>query len=207
MIIIPDIHGRDFWMKPVAENLGKEHILFLGDYLDPYDYEGVPPWEVFPRFEEILALKREHPEDVTLLLGNHDLHYVNGNLLGGRYDYLHGARNKKAFTENARLFQLTREETIAGRRYLFSHAGIHAGWMEKHKDNLDGVGPDGIGATLNECWWNADLRPRLFAILKDVPYARYGNCRYGSPIWADIEDWEDDPEELPGIYQIFGHSQ
>lgn len=51
MVIIPDVHGRDFWMKPVQENLGKEHILFLGDYLDPYPDEGILGEEAFLRFE------------------------------------------------------------------------------------------------------------------------------------------------------------
>lgn len=207
MIIIPDIHGRIFWKKPVEENLGKEYILFLGDYLDPYYYEDVPPEEVFPRFMEILALKQEHPDDIMLLLGNHDLHYVNGALQGGRYDYLHGVRNKKAFSDNARLFQLTYEIVIHGQRYLFSHAGIHAGWIQKYKAYLGGAEPEEIGRTLNEYWWNNGHWPRLFTILKDIPYSRFGNCRYGSPVWADIKDWQDDPEELPGIYQIFGHSQ
>ena len=41
MIIIPDVHGRTFWRQAVNEYLGKEHILFLGDYLDPYAYEGI----------------------------------------------------------------------------------------------------------------------------------------------------------------------
>lgn len=34
MIVIPDIHGRDCWIEPVRQYLGKEHIIFLGDCLD-----------------------------------------------------------------------------------------------------------------------------------------------------------------------------
>ncbi len=41
MLIVPDIHGRDFWKEPVRDALGKEHILFLGNYLDPYESEGI----------------------------------------------------------------------------------------------------------------------------------------------------------------------
>ena len=47
MIIIADVHGRDFWKAPVYEYQGKEHIIFLGDYLDPYDYESIPQEVVF----------------------------------------------------------------------------------------------------------------------------------------------------------------
>lgn len=208
MIIIPDIHGRDFWEKPVKENLKKEHIVFLGDYLDPYGYEGIAPWEVFPRFENIIALKKENPDDVTLLLGNHDLHYVHEDLLGGRFDYENCYRNKQAIMDNSNLFQLTYETTVAGRKYLFTHAGVHMGWIEKNRQYLGKTEPEQVGRKLNDYWWNRGYWPRLFTILADIPYSRWGPCRYGSPVWAGIEDWADDESyEIPDIYQIFGHSQ
>lgn len=207
MIIIPDVHGRAFWKKPVEDNLGKEHIIFLGDYLDPYDYEGEPPWEVFPRFEEILHLKREHPDDITLLLGNHDLHYVDGRLEGGRYDDLNGARNKKMFVENADLFRLVHTTEIEGKKFLFSHAGILAGWMEHNKENLDDATAETISTVLNRLWADKSLWPVLFTLLAQVPFARWGSYRYGSPVWSDENDMLTDAPELPGYYQIFGHSQ
>ena len=36
ILLIPDIHGRDFWKK--AKDFEGE-IVFLGDYLDPYRFE------------------------------------------------------------------------------------------------------------------------------------------------------------------------
>ena len=39
MIIIPDIHGRTFWKSAVEQKEKDEKIIFLGDYLDHYDYE------------------------------------------------------------------------------------------------------------------------------------------------------------------------
>lgn len=207
MIIIPDIHGRDFWEKPVHDNLGKEHIIFLGDYLDPYGYEKIAPWEVFPRFQDIISLKKENPDSVTLLLGNHDLHYINGDLLGGRYDYANGYRNKKAISDNSKLFQLAYETEVAGRKYLFTHAGVLRGWMEKNREYLGGTKPEEIGRVLNTYWWNRGYWPRLFTILADIPYARYGPCRYGSPIWSDVIDMDDSDYEISDTYQIFGHSQ
>ena len=46
------------------------HILFLGDYLDPYPDEATPE-EALEGFKDIIKFKEENPELVTLLLGNH----------------------------------------------------------------------------------------------------------------------------------------
>jgi hypothetical protein len=62
MIVIPDVHGRTFWRQAVNEYLGKEHILFLGDYLDPYTYEGITPTDAYKVFHEIIELKSKLAE-------------------------------------------------------------------------------------------------------------------------------------------------
>ena len=38
IIIIPDVHGRTFWREAIEKYRNKENtqIIFLGDYLDPY---------------------------------------------------------------------------------------------------------------------------------------------------------------------------
>ena len=35
IIIIPDVHGRTFW-KEAVRDLTDRSVIFLGDYLDPY---------------------------------------------------------------------------------------------------------------------------------------------------------------------------
>lgn len=106
MIVIPDVHGRPFWRKAVNEYLGKEPILFLGDYLDPYAYEGITPADAYQLFHEIIDLKKAHPDDITLLLGNHDLHYLNPDMEGGRLDYKRREQIIKDITDNAELFRI-----------------------------------------------------------------------------------------------------
>lgn len=207
MIIIPDIHGRDFWEKPVREHLGKEHIVFLGDYLDPYEYEGIAPWEVFPQFEEIVALKREKPNGVTLLLGNHDMQYLDEDLGGSRYDRIHATRNKKFILDNLNLFQMAYGAEVAGKKYLFSHAGVMWGWLVANRHLLGTIMPDETCGKLNGFLHDRKSWPRFFTALGDVSHARWGPCRHGSMIWSDVDDWEDKFYELPDIYQIFGHSQ
>lgn len=205
-IIIPDIHGRPFWIDAVKD-VPNTSVIFLGDYLDPYDYEGIPPEEVFPRFEKILDLKRKFPDDVKLLLGNHDLHYVDRNLEGGRFDSLHASRNKAAILDNADLFDMAHVVTIGVTKLLFTHAGIQAGWLAKHRELFDFSGSRDLADCLNALWHDEARRPGLLKALGDIPYSRWGRCRYGSPIWNDVDDFVDGKEELPGYCQIFGHSQ
>ena len=57
LIIIPDVHGRDFWRETVEINAGEEYI-FLGDYLDPYDDEGITDAVAFGGLQDIIRFKQ-----------------------------------------------------------------------------------------------------------------------------------------------------
>lgn len=207
MIVIPDIHGRDFWEKPVRENLGKEPIIFLGDYLDPYDDEPFAPWNAFPQLEDIVEIKEKAPDTVTLLLGNHDIHYLTEKGRGGRYDYIRGAQIKKFLMDKADMFQLAHEIEVGGKRILFTHAGVVAGWLNHNQEYLDDATPETIGSFLNQMWHDRSSWPVLFSLLADVSASRWGRAAFGSPTWSDVDDMRTDAPELPEIYQIFGHSQ
>lgn len=207
MIIIPDIHGRWFWQQPVKENLGKEQILFLGDYLDPYHGERISSEQAFRQLEYLVEFKQLHPDDITLLLGNHDIHYLTPMGRGSRFDYVHGAWYNMFFRQHADLFQLACETEAGGRKYLFSHAGILAGWIERHRKDLDGATPQTVSRVLNDMWLDHSTWLTLFSILADIPESRWGSAPYGSPVWSDVQDMRTDAPELPGYYQIFGHSQ
>ena len=45
VLIFPDIHGRQFWKEAIKKFPKDQYpnlkIIFLGDYLDPYGYEGI----------------------------------------------------------------------------------------------------------------------------------------------------------------------
>lgn len=207
MLIIPDVHGRTFWEKPVYGALGKEHIIFLGDYIDPYQCEGIYPSEAFQKFRDVVSLKKEHPDDVTLLLGNHDLHYIAPDIAGGRKDYVRLEDIKAMILDKAGLFRMAMEAEAGGRKFLFTHAGVKQGWLDFEEDYLGALSPEEVCPRLNGMWLDEDQRPTLMDILADVSASRWGCQPYGSPVWNDIEDMADDPDELPGYCQIFGHSQ
>ena len=75
-IVIPDVHGRDFWRSAVRGR-EEEKIIFLGDYVDPYSWEGITPHVAFLELQDIIEFKKAHPDNVVLLLGNHDLGYLD----------------------------------------------------------------------------------------------------------------------------------
>ena len=83
-IAIGDVHGLDLWRDVVEAHPGCR-VVFLGDYLDPYGY--VHKGKLLDNLRAIIELKRNRPEDVVLLLGNHDLHYFcEDACVGTRFD-------------------------------------------------------------------------------------------------------------------------
>ena len=46
IIVIPDIHGLDFWRNALSA-LPNALLIFLGDYLDPYNDEDISPNDAY----------------------------------------------------------------------------------------------------------------------------------------------------------------
>ena len=85
--ICGDIHGRQFW-KVFKEHIDEfNKIVFLGDYVSPYPYEGISNEEAIDTFLEVLDFKKNNPDKVILLIGNHDLSYFNSSICECRTDW------------------------------------------------------------------------------------------------------------------------
>ena len=218
-LIIPDVHGRSFWQRPVEECLSGSDckIIFLGDFLDPYPNE----WEdedtspalarvkcktaALDRFKQILDLKKRYPGRVTLLLGNHDCGYAIGSdICDCRTDYNNYSEIEYLFKDNRELFRIAEEATIDEKRFIFSHAGILKGWMNIVRDSCtDQCNPVDF---LNNAWLAEDYRVLNF--LGDYDrYRGWGGYEYGSPVWSDIRSWiKVTPDETFG-FNICGHTQ
>lgn len=223
MIIIPDIHGRTFWKEAVAERKPDETVVFLGDYLDPYahEWEGAQDpeserpkredafdlWgQTWSNFNEIIEYKKSDSKHVILLLGNHDLHYIYIRMdTGSRYDHIHAFEIRKRIEDNKDIFQLAYEETVNGRRFIFSHAGIHRLWIN------DWFGPVVTNENVVDYLNNAFLvdDPSLPRALDQYSTYRGGYESYGSMVWADLREWwSETPSKSPyGDVQVFGHTQ
>ena len=203
-IVIPDVHGRKFW-RDAVNGKEKEKIIFLGDYLDPYEQEGITSEDAYRELLDIIEFKRKHPDNVVLLLGNHDLGYLDSGICSVRRDNEKQRVYKKLFLDNLHLFDLIYEDNIAENKVLFSHAGIRTRWLRSNSWLL-GNEEDFRPNLLNELLHNDRSRQNLFITLADSSSFRGGIDSAGSVVWADIEEFVYNNDEMPGYIQIFGHT-
>ncbi len=192
ILIFPDIHGRTFWknidIKPY------DYVIFLGDYFDHYpDEEGITAESTIENFKEIIQFQKENSDKVTLLLGNHDLHYIDGSLWGCRKDY-----------DNAReiedlIYSVPYQICKIIDNVIFTHAGIHVDWLKAME--LNNAHPNEINIFIN----SLDLK--YFNIISRY---RGGYNNFGSCTWADVREYIDLNKLYggkEGYIQIFSHTR
>ena len=200
-IIIPDVDGRDFWRWAVAHRKEEDSVIFLGDYLDPYEDEWIYWSDAYKGLLDIIELKRTNPDKVVLLLGNHDLHYLFPMVHGSRYNEYQAEKIRKTFMDNMDCFQMAAECEIDGKRYLFTHAGVNKVWAEKHAD-LFGPVEKITAETFNDLMF----KDEFVEALGDISKLRWGSDPAGSMVWADVEEFEWREARLPNVIQVFGHT-
>ena len=201
-IIIPDLHGREFWRGAVKDLDRDTRVVFLGDYLDPYEDDWIYWSDAFKAFLDIISLKEEHPEQVALLLGNHDLHYLYPALRGSRYNEYQEGKIRNTLEAHLDSFQMAVEYGVGGKRYLFSHAGIHSAWAQKHS-SLFGPLEQLSADTFNHLMFTQEF----VNALSDVSWRRGGTATAGSMIWADIYEYDLSVPIGPDVIQICGHTR
>lgn len=190
ILIVPDVHGRAFWHRAMELVDQVDQIVFLGDYLDPYSHEGISFDLALEEFNKILEFKKEYPYLVTLLVGNHDMHYIIEDFMDcsrrntAMLDQLH-----KLYNSNLDLFNLIHIEDD----WLFSHAGVYKGWMDKYEFTLEDLN---LKTFLGSHW----------PALEDLSMYRGGYNFVGSCVWADIRESVKN-ELFPGYKQVVGHTQ
>jgi hypothetical protein len=195
ILIVPDIHGRRFW-EPALDYQGT--IVFLGDYTDPYPFEATHD-DSLQIMHQLVELKKREPERITLLIGNHEFHYYDAQYRCGRFSLSMYLSYRQLLTEEdtADCFQMCRQID----RYLFIHAGITKYWYDRYREKMAT-----LGATLEE---------QINRLFQEAPQAFYeasrhrgGHDAYGSPLWADVSEYGEEPEPFdPEIIQIIGHTQ
>lgn len=209
MLIIPDVHGRMFWRSAVKKYPDLPTI-FLGDYLDPYQHEGILPSEALVEFKDILEFKKQNSDRVTLLLGNHDVHYFDAHLNSSRKDWLEQDNIRIIFEENLKYFALSKYLKLGEQEYLFSHAGMLPGWLQLHFPNLDLSKYEELSDFLNSLLLRDldEFRDIVSNALMNISPSRGGYDKYPSMVWTDLEDYIIYfYEHLQNVRQIFGHTK
>lgn len=193
LITIGDLHGSSAWKQIDPGQWDK--MIFIGDYVDSADYG---PGEILDNLREIIGLKKDLPDKVVLLWGNHDLAYFYG---GHERHYSSGFRKAmlsdlfSIFTANRALFQASYQV----KNYLWTHAGVVQRWFDTYiKDQVIPT-DDNLSATLNRLF-DAYYEPLFHSSV-----IRGGVYEDGGIFWAHSRETVEDP--LRGYHQVVGHSR
>ena len=183
ILIIPDVHGRDFWIEPCSYIDEFDKVIFLGDYHDPYLFEVSQKTSRNRLRDELLPFVLEHQDKVVCLFGNHDGNYLVGTM-ADRLDSYH--KEEVAEYMNKMNIKLIHIEG----KYLFSHSGVLPKWLENNNLTLKDL----------------ETLPFNHPALMDVSPIRGGWSEVGGCVWGDVREYAV-REHLPNYYQIFGHTQ
>ena len=204
--IIGDVHGREEWGE-VANGalLAGRHVVFVGDYVDSFD---IGATMIKMNLEAIINLKKLHPDDVTLLIGNHDWAYIYNEMGISGFQHAHWHEYKQMFEENLELFDIAYGYTGSDGKYtLMSHAGLTYGFytgtiLPRIKGDIAPPWKPG------EVTIDTPLHEILNKMKGNNLLWKVGEMRGGwgtpGPLWADYLELLDDP--YPGINQVFGHT-
>ena len=154
----------------------------------------IPDNVIVDNLNDIIKLKISAPNDVTLLLGNHDAYrgYYGGPFNGSGFNHNIAPSISKIFDENRPLFKMA----LLINNHLFTHAGINKIWWNINRnDNEDTT----IDVYLNNLLTDKNLA------LWWVGYERGGINKTGGPLWCDLRELIKDP--LKGYIQHVGHTQ
>lgn len=197
VIVCPDVHCRDFY-KPVL-NIKDKQIVFLGDYLDPYPWEDVTFRQGIENLKEIIQFKKNNPDRVTLLWGNHDFNYIWRKNWATRFDPHFCKEVHQIYMENFDLF----EPYKIIDDILFTHAGVSKGWYNLYKiENIKEFLDTHWKAFLNSA---LGVEEEAYFPIFNCGRIRGGYSKYGGIFWNDVRelDYENPTEYI----QIFGHTQ
>lgn len=188
IVVVGDIHGCDRWKDLAHMHLDATEFVFIGDYFDSFTRNHA---ECIHNFKEIIEWKESTNIKVTMLIGNHDFHYMSE--CGGRYggwSAWHAAEIGELLRVNKHHLQVAHQVD----KFLFTHAGVSKKWYEE-------IFQEGgnIADQINDLW-SYDKRPFNHSGMEV-----YGNYDGEGPMWIR-------PEALrrnmlnESIVQIAGHT-
>ncbi len=189
IIAIGDIHGRNTWKKIIAKE-AYDKLIFIGDYFDSKENSSIETQ--LSCFEAIIDLKTKQDENVILLTGNHDFHYLNhvGEKYGG-FQFTHSERINSVLQPAYDTGLLTMCWQYD--QFLFSHAGITNTWCSRQR-----ISPHNLTQEINLLF---TLALHAFTFVKGT---YNGDSPENSPIWVRPPSLRQDM--IGSYFQIVGHT-
>ena len=173
IIAIGDLHGRDIWKQIIWKQIEEyDKIIFIGDYFD--SREDISAAEQKDNFKELLDFKKANPDNVVLLVGNHDYHYLPvGETYSGFQEWQ--KTDIREMIEKA-LKEDLMQMTFLYNNYLFSHAGVTHTWLANQ-----GYNNEPIDTFINDLF---KYKPLAFKFASGENHSPFGDDITQSPIWV-----------------------
>lgn len=228
VLTVGDIHGKSIWKRFVFGSLEKfnawkervlngevptweealdvvfsdmDEIVFVGDYFDSFTVSNV---EMKANFLDILLFKKQYPEKVFVLWGNHDVHYFDSSyrcagFRGEMYYDFH-----EIVAENSHLIDFAHQVG----NVLWTHAGVTESFLllcknkykgiERYPGETEELDITKLAEFLEEMW-RYKWKPLFFA-----GHGRGGFDPVSGPLWADRWELSADPARC--FHQFVGHT-
>jgi len=170
ILALGDTHGRGTWYPIVTKYIDAvDKIVFIGDYFDSHEIGISAAMQIY-NFKKIMLFKKEYPDKIETLIGNHDYHYFE------EVDETYSGYQSTARWDISAAINEYRPDLkvcyIVG-KYVFSHAGLTKTWCEKANINLES-----LEQSVNDLFV---YRPRAFRFSgHDV----YGDNITQGPFWV-----------------------
>lgn len=196
IIGIGDIHGRNAWKEIVIKEKDADKIVFHGDFFD--SRQGHSGMRQLTNYNDIVKFKEDNPDQVILLFGNHDFHYLSA--MGESYSdfqLAYAVDFEKAII--ADLNKRNLQMAYMADDVLFTHAGITKTWL---KNNLElEVLDNNTVDIINDYLY---YRPSVFKFKRGPNVSLTGDDITQPPIWVRPYSLSKDKFD---IWYSIGHTQ
>jgi len=195
IVALGDTHGRNIWKEIVAkEESDDTMIVFIGDYFDTHG-GGYSANRQIQNFKDILEYKKSRPNNVILLTGNHDFHYIKG--VGETYS---GYQASYAIDIGEVIHEALASDLLqmcyVGDKYVFTHAGVTKTWTIANEIDINN-----LEQSINDLF---KFKPNKFKFTVGLNYNNYGDDVTQTPIWVRPKSLNTDI--LDEIICVVGHT-
>ena len=193
-LVVGDLHFKQYEVLPrgseLVAGLGAERVVFCGDLCDDWGATGEWALGSLSLMAGWLREVRASGVRADVLLGHHDLAYVEGVPGAGTIEWLTGEVRERLLS-----FE-TVVATVVG-DVLVTHAGVTRAWGREWLP--------GCADAHDACLALADLYAdrTCWGALAQAGPAR-GGWQVPGPLWADASELAAD--SLPGVRQVVGHT-